>query len=198
MRFSALTIQAYCSSFSMIAWRMSALVGSSSSTASCTLAHRADRVLQAHRDQVHGLGRVDLALRVLRQGGGRRDDVAAAVGHRVQRAHPLGDRVAELPRGFDDLIENAMRVSEVAAYDVPVRLLALHLQFQEVDQHRLHVLAELLRRNEPLLGVLTAGGLGTRAARCGALGGRSAGGRGFLRGGHAGEASSPRRRQRGP
>ena len=133
------------------------------------VAHRGDGVVEAHGDEVDGLGRVDLALRVLRQSRGGRDDVAAPVGHGVERTHPLGDRVAELPRRFDDLVEDAVRVAEVAADDVPVRLLALHLQLEQVDQHRLHVLAELLRRDEPLLGVLTPGGLGTRAARRGSL-----------------------------
>src|SRR6187431_2617250 len=67
-----------------------------------------DGSVQTGGDEVDGLGRVDLALRVFGQCGGRSHDVAAPVGHGVQCAHALGDRVAELAGGVDDLIEDAV------------------------------------------------------------------------------------------
>lgn len=63
------------------------------------------------------------------------DHCASSVRTCVHRAHPLGDAVCELARGFHDLVELEVQVAEVGADDVPVRLLALQRQLDEVDQN---------------------------------------------------------------
>ena len=96
----------------------------------------------------------------------------AGVGGDVERAHPLGDVVAELPGGVDDLVELQVQVAEVLADDVPVRLLALEVQVDEVDEQLLQVGGELLggekRRVHGVgggLGVLERRGHGRECAR---------------------------------
>src|SRR6478735_11254186 len=118
------------------------------------LSARADRRLESLGDEVDDLGRVDLALRELGEGRRLGDGVASSVGKGVKGAHALGDRVAEVAGGLDDLVELEVRVAEVLADDVPVRLLALARELDEVDEHALEVVAELLRRAEAGLRVL--------------------------------------------
>ena len=68
-----------------------------------------------------------------------RDGVGPTVRHRVQCPHPLGDRVAGLTREVDELVELQVKVAEVGADDVPMRLLTLQVKFDQVDQHPLQV-----------------------------------------------------------
>ena len=81
-------------------------------------------------------------LRQRRAGG---DGVGPAVRHRVQRPHPLGDGVAGLTGEVDELVELQVKVAEVGADDVPVRLLTLQVKFDQIDQHPLQVGAQLGR-----------------------------------------------------
>ncbi len=83
--------------------------------------------------------------RELRQRGAGGDGVGPTVRHGVQRAHPLGDGVAGLACEVDKLVELQVEVAEVGADDVPVRLLALQVQFDQIDQHPLQVVAQLRR-----------------------------------------------------
>ena len=101
-----------------------------------------------------------------------------------------GNTIKKIPGRFDDLVEDAVRVTEVAAHDVPVRLLALTCQFDQIDEHGLHVLAELFGSHEALLGVLTARGLRALPTGSGALGGTGRG-RCLLGCHHERDASSP-------
>ena len=67
----------------------------------------------------------------------RGDGVGATVGNHVECAHPLGDGVAGLAREVDEFVELQVKVAEVGSDDVPVRLLALQMKFDEVDQYAL-------------------------------------------------------------
>ena len=62
------------------------------------------------------------------------DGVRPAVGHCVQRPHPLGDGVAGLAGEVDELVELQVKVAEVGSDDVPVRLLALQVEFDQIDK----------------------------------------------------------------
>lgn len=95
-------------------------------------------------DPVDGLGRVDLVGRELRERRLGGDGLAAGVGQRVHGAHPLGDVVGEVAGGVDDLVELQVEVAEVLADDVPVGLLALDVEVDEVDEDGLEARAELL------------------------------------------------------
>ena len=55
-----------------------------------------------------------------------------------------GAIVAELASGLDDLVEDAVGVAEVLADHVPVRLLALTGELDQVDEHLLQVVAQCL------------------------------------------------------
>src|SRR5690606_22066527 len=107
-------------------------------------------------DEVDGLRGVDLAHRELREAGLLGDRLRTAVGDDVERAHPLGDLVGELARGVDDLVEDEVGVAEVLADDVPVGLLALEVQVDQVDVQLLEVDRELPagreRRGRDVLG----------------------------------------------
>ena len=92
-----------------MACRMSALVGSSSSTSSWIRRGRCGRGVERGRDEVDRLGGVDLALRELGQRGRRGDGGRATVRGDVDGAHPLGDGVGELAGGVDDLVELQVR-----------------------------------------------------------------------------------------
>ena len=60
-------------------------------------------------------------------------------GDRVERAHPLGDGVAGLTREVDEFVQLEMEIAEVGADDVPVRLLALQMEFHDVDEDPLQI-----------------------------------------------------------
>jgi len=62
----------------------------------------------------------------------------------VQRAHPLGHLIGELTGGVSDLIKDEMGVAEVDANDVPVCLLGLDMEFNQIDEHCLQIVGELL------------------------------------------------------
>ncbi|CAM5251571.1 hypothetical protein SANTM175S_00191 [Streptomyces antimycoticus] len=73
--------------------------------------------------------------------------VAATVSERpsgtVESAHALGDGVGRLPGVVHDLIQLQMQVPEVVADQVPVGLLSLEVQFDEVHHDLLQRLGEL-------------------------------------------------------
>ena len=81
--------------------------------------------------------------RELRERRARGHGVGATVGDRIERAHPLGDGVAGLAREVHEFVELEMEVAEVGSDDVPVRLLALQVEFDEVDQDALQAVAQL-------------------------------------------------------
>jgi hypothetical protein len=94
-------------------------------------------------DQIHDLGGAVFVGRELRQRCGGRDGVGPAVGHRIQGAHPLGDGVAGLASEVNELVELQVKVAEVGSDDVPVRLLTLQVELDQIDQHPLQASAEL-------------------------------------------------------
>src|SRR5690606_32167356 len=98
-------------------------------------AHGLHRGVDVPGDQVHRFGGVHLISGELRQRGALGDGVGPAVGHRVERAHPFGDDIAGLAGVVDQFIELQVQVTEVGAHHVPVRLLTLQLQFDQLDQH---------------------------------------------------------------
>ena len=55
-------------------------------------------------------------------------------GHRVERSHPLSDRVAGLAGEVYELIKLQVQVTEVGSDDVPMRLLALQVEFDQINQ----------------------------------------------------------------
>ena len=122
---------------------MSAVLGSSASTVVVHRAQGVDGRVDAGGDQVDDLGGAVLVGRELRQRRAGRHGVGATVGNRVQRAHPLGDGVAGLAGEVDQFVELQVQVAEVGSDDVPVRLLALQVQFDEVHQDPLQVAAQL-------------------------------------------------------
>ena len=94
-------------------------------------------------DQVDDLVGAVLIGRELRQRGAARDGVRPAVRYGIECAHPLGDGVAGLAREVDELVELKVKVAEVGPDHVPMRLLALQVQFDQVDQNPLETAAEL-------------------------------------------------------
>ena len=56
-----------------------------------------------------------------------------------KRAHSFGDRVAGLTRDVDDFVELQMHVPEVRPDDVPMRLLSLQVQLDQVDKDPLQI-----------------------------------------------------------
>jgi hypothetical protein len=60
----------------------------------------------------------------------------------IEGAHPLGHFVGELTRIDNNLVELQVQVAKVLANDAPVRLFALHVQFDQVNQNGLQVFAE--------------------------------------------------------
>ena len=103
------------------------------------LAHGADRSLKCRDDLVDGVLGVDQAGRELGEGRGLGDRGAAAVRQGVQGAHALGHLIREGAGCFDDFIQLQVQVPEVRSHDVPVRLLALDVQFDQVHEHCLTV-----------------------------------------------------------
>ena len=59
--------------------------------------------------------------------------------------------------GVDDLVEGEVEVAEVEAHDVPVGLLALHVQVDQVDAELLQVAGEALGGGERGLGDVGVG-----------------------------------------
>ncbi len=112
------------------------------------IVHCADGVdcrIDASSDQVDDLAGAVLVGRELRQGGTGRNGVGATVWHRVEGAHPFRDGVAGLACEVDELIKLQVKVAEVGPHDVPVRLLALQVEFDQIDQDPLQVGGELGR-----------------------------------------------------
>ena len=107
-------------------------------------------------DQVNHLGGALLKRRELRKGRLKRDGVGPPVGYDAEGAHPLGDGVAGLAGGVDDLVELQMRVTEVGADDIPVHLLTLDVQLDQVHQDALEVGGKLRRSLEVADFVITA------------------------------------------
>ena len=103
-------------------------------------------------DQVNGLAGVDLVGREGREAGLRSDGRGPPVRGDVDGAHPLRDLVGEGPSRLDQLVELEVQVAEVLADDVPVRLLALQMQVDQVDMQLLQVISELLGRLEGRVG----------------------------------------------
>jgi hypothetical protein len=52
----------------------------------------------------------------------------------VERAEPLGDGVARCAGDVDDFVELQVQVAEVVADDVPVGLLGLQVQLDQIDE----------------------------------------------------------------
>ncbi len=69
-----------------------------------------------------------------RQRGGGGHGVGTAVRDRIECPQALGDGIAARTCEVDELVQLQMEISEVRADDVPVRLLALQMQFDQVDQ----------------------------------------------------------------
>lgn len=82
--------------------------------------------------QVGHLGRERLTLRVLLHAGVLRDGGRSTVGGDVDGPHPLSHVARERAGGFDDLVELKVQVAGVGPDDVPVRLLTLKMQFDQV------------------------------------------------------------------
>lgn len=103
------------------------------------VAQRVGGRVDACGDQIDHLGGVLLVRRELGQAGGRGDGVGAAVGNGVEGPHPLGDRVAGLTSGVDHLVELQGAGRRSWFRRVPVGVLALDVQLDQVDQDALQV-----------------------------------------------------------
>ena len=57
----------------------------------------------------------------------------------MQRPHPFRRFVGELAGTGDDLVKLQMKVAEVGSHDVPVGLLALHVELDQVREDHLKV-----------------------------------------------------------
>ena len=64
--------------------------------------------------------------------GGGRNGVGASVGNRVEGAHAFGNGVAGFACGVDDFVELQVQIAKVGADEIPVGLLALQMQFDEI------------------------------------------------------------------
>ena len=95
-------------------------------------------------DQSDDLRGIDLVLGKFRECGGGAHRLGAAVWDGVERAHPLGHLIGEFTGGVSDLVQDEVSVTEVDANDVPVRLLGLNVELDEVNEHGLQIVGELL------------------------------------------------------
>jgi len=100
--------------------------------------------IKSSGDQTDDFGRVDLVLGKFGQGGGGTHRLRATVGQGVQRAHPFGHLIGELAGGIGHLVKDQMSVAEVDANDVPVCLLGLDVELDEINEHGLQIVGELL------------------------------------------------------
>src|SRR5699024_6944025 len=73
----------------------------------------------------------------------------------VQGPHPFGDLIAAGTSDVRDLVEVEVEVPEVRAHDVPVGLLGGEAQGDEIDEHRLEVLTQIIRGDEAVFGFLS-------------------------------------------
>ena len=100
--------------------------------------------IKAIGDQADDLGRVDLVFGEFGQCGGGSHRLRATIGQGVERAHALGHLVGKLARGIRNLVQDEVGVAEVDADDVPVRLLGLDVELDEINEHGLQIVGELL------------------------------------------------------
>ena len=103
------------------------------------LAHRADGRFEGRDDPLDGVLGVDQARGELGECRGLGNRGAAAVRQGVEGAHALGEIVREAAGGVDDLIQLEVKVPEVGPDDIPVRLLALNMELDQVHQDCLQV-----------------------------------------------------------
>jgi hypothetical protein len=62
----------------------------------------------------------------------------------MEGTHALGGVVSELAGGQDEFVQLEVKIAEVRSHDVPVCLLSLELQLDEVCQDDLKVVCKLL------------------------------------------------------
>ena len=68
-----------------------------------------------------------------------RDSAAAAIRKGVQGAHAFSSLVGEEPGCGNNLVKLQVQVTEIRAHNVPVGLLSLQVQFDEIGKHRLQI-----------------------------------------------------------
>ena len=80
-----------------------------------------------------------VSLREPVQAGVRGDGAAPPVRQCVEGPHALGNVIGEEACGRDDFIQLQVEVAEVGAHEVPVGLLSLQVQLDQVRQDQLQV-----------------------------------------------------------
>ncbi len=106
------------------------------------LAHGPHGSFEGSDDPVDGVLGADEAFRELGQAGGLGHGGTAAIGQGMKGAHPLGRLVGKLPGGIHDFVQLQVQVPEVGSHDVPVGLLALDVQLNQVREYGLQVVGQ--------------------------------------------------------
>jgi hypothetical protein len=98
--------------------------------------------VQAFRDEVDRVRGENLSSRKARQVRRRDHGFDASVGLRVEGSQAFGQLIREFTHLLNDFIELQVQVSKVRSNNVPVCLLTLQMQRNQVDKNGLQVRAE--------------------------------------------------------
>jgi hypothetical protein len=113
-----------------------------------------DYAINPSSDEVDDRHGVDFSVGkgLQRCGGSNRS--ASPIDGRVERPESFGDRIAELTGGVDDLVKLEVQVAKVSPDDTPMSLLALQMQFDEINQYSLKVIGQGRGCDEAFLCIL--------------------------------------------
>jgi hypothetical protein len=63
----------------------------------------------------------------------------------MERPHPFGGFVGELPGRCDQFVKLQMQVPEIGPNNVPMGLFSLELEFNQIRQNQLEIICQSLR-----------------------------------------------------